>query len=271
MRTVILAGGFGTRLSEKTQDIPKPMVEVGGRPLLWHIMQMYARHGFKEFVLALGYKQWVVKQYFLQANLMNRDVSVDLSTGAVKGHRNEAQDWLVHMFDTGLETMTGGRIGRLREWLGNEAFMLTYGDGLSDIDIRAVVETHKRQGRLATITAVRPPARFGGIVFNGEQVVDFTEKPQIGEGWINGGFMVLEPGVLDYIDGDESVLEKSVLERLAADGELAAYQHDGYWQCCDTLRDLTTLQAIWDRGNPPWLSAPPAVDAPEVRRLAVGA
>ena len=256
MRTVILAGGFGTRLSERTQDTPKPMVEVGGRPLLWHIMHSYARHGFKEFVLALGYKQWIVKQYFMHANLMNRDFSVDLSTGAIKGHRNDSHDWLVHMFDTGLETMTGGRLGRLREWLSEGTFMLTYGDGLSDIDIRALVAFHKRQGRLATISAVRPPARFGGIVFEGEAVAAFTEKPQIGEGWINGGFMVLEPGVLDYVDGDDTVLEKHVLERLAADGELAAYQHHGYWQCCDTLRDLRTLQDVWDNGTPPWMGMP---------------
>jgi glucose-1-phosphate cytidylyltransferase len=267
MRTVILAGGFGTRLSEKTQDIPKPMVEVGGRPLLWHIMQSYGRFGFKEFVLALGYKQWVVKQYFMQANLMNRDFSVDLSTGAIKGHRNEAQDWLIHMFDTGLETMTGGRIGRLADWLSQGTFMLTYGDGLSDVDIPALLACHRRQGRLATITAVRPPARFGGIVFNGEAVAAFTEKPQIGEGWINGGFMVLEPGVLDYIDGDATVLEKHVLERLAADGELAAYQHPGFWQCCDTLRDLRTLQDIWDQGSPPWLGEP----ASHWRQAAAGA
>jgi glucose-1-phosphate cytidylyltransferase len=198
----------------------------------------------------------VVKQYFMHANLMDRDFSVDLSTGAIKGHRNEVQDWLVHMFDTGLETMTGGRIGRLREWLSDGPFMLTYGDGLSDIDVPALLAFHRRQGRLATITAVRPPARFGGIVFEGEAVAAFTEKPQIGEGWINGGFMVLEPGVLDYVNGDASVLEKHVLENLAADGELAAFQHAGFWQCCDTLRDLRTLQDIWDGGDPPWLRTP---------------
>ncbi len=250
-RVVILAGGFGTRLSEETVVRPKPMVEIGGRPILWHIMKHYAHYGRKEFVIALGYKGESIKRYFLDYHMLNATVSVKLATGDVKVHAHEAEDWSVHLVDTGLETMTGGRLRRLRPWL-NETFMLTYGDGVSDVDVSRLVAFHRSHGKLATVTAVRPPARFGGLVFDGHFVSEFTEKPQAGEGWVNGGFMVFEPGVFDYLDGDQTILEAHTLERLASDGQLAAFQHPGYWQCMDTVRDLKVLQGLWESGKAPW-------------------
>src|SRR5579872_2251867 len=245
MKVVILAGGLGTRLAEETQVRPKPMVEIGGHPILWHIMKHYSRHGFREFIIALGYKGTDIKRFFLDYNRLQSNVTVELATGQQHFYESVIDDWTVHLIDTGLDTQTGGRVKRLQPWLEGEAFMLTYGDGVSDVDLNGLLDFHRAGGRLATVTAVRPPARFGGLVFDGERVQEFTEKPQIGEGWINGGFMVLEPGIFDYIDGDESVLERDALERLAADRQLAACRHDRFWQCMDTLRDLRVLEALW--------------------------
>ena len=252
MKTVILAGGVGTRLAEETDIVPKPMVGIGGRPILWHIMQIYAAHGFNEFVVALGYKAEVVKHYFLNYYYLRNDFSLRVASGQLETHGGEQDDWLVHLIDTGIPTQTGGRIKRLSEWLKDGTFMLTYGDGVADIDLRGLVEFHRRHGKLATVTAVRPPSRFGGLTFDGELVVEFSEKPQIGEGWINGGFFVLEPGVLDYIESDATIFERAPLERLASDGQLAAYRHEGFWQGMDTLRDVRLLESSWQSGDVPW-------------------
>lgn len=252
MKVVILCGGPGTRLREETEVRPKPMVEIGGRPILWHIMRGYAAHGFTEFVLALGYKSEVIKRYFLDYYHLQSHLTVSLTSGAVVAHDGGREDWTVHLIDTGLTTQTGGRLKRLASWLGDETFMLTYGDGVSDVNVADLLRFHRRHKRLATVTAVRPPARFGGLAFTGDLVSEFSEKPQIGEGWINGGFFVFEPGVLDYIKGDETYLEREPLERLAADGQLAAYRHDGFWQCMDTLRDVRLLEELWDSGKAPW-------------------
>ncbi len=252
MKTILLAGGLGTRLSEETETRPKPLVEIGGRPILWHIMNIYAHHGFDEFVVALGYKGHLIKDYFLRYFQWRNDLSVDLADGSTLVHAGEREKWKVHLVDTGASTMTGGRLKRLRSWIGDETFMMTYGDGVSNVDVRALVEFHRRQGRLATVTAVRPPARFGGLQFKGDLVADFSEKPQVGEGWINGGFFVLEPQVFSYLDDDASVFEREPLERLVREGQLAAYRHEAYWQCMDTLRDVKLLNEQWDGGRAPW-------------------
>jgi len=252
MKTIILAGGMGTRLSEETAVRPKPMVEVGGKPILWHLLNIYAAHGFEEFVLALGYKGEVIKEYFLNFFALNNDLTIDLATGQMTVHHGKQPKWKVHCVDTGLNSMTGGRIRRLREWIGNETFMATYGDGLSDVNIAELVKFHKSHGKMATVTAVRPPARFGGIVFDGHMVKEFTEKPQTGEGWINGGFFVLEPGVLDYIEGDDTIWERTPLERLAEDGQLAAFHHEGFFQPMDTIREKQLLESLWQSGKAPW-------------------
>jgi len=252
MKVAILCGGLGTRLAEETEVRPKPMVEIGGRPILWHIMQGYAARGFSEFVLALGYKAELIKRYFLEYHHAQRDLTVTLGSGAVTVHAGPREDWTVHLVDTGPATQTGGRVKRLRPWLADGTFMLTYGDGVSDVDPRALLAFHRAQGRLVTLTAVRPPARFGGVAFEGDLVSEFVEKPQIGEGWINGGFFVMEPGVLDYLAGDETYLERDPLERLAKDRQLAGYRHAGFWQCMDTLRDLRLLESLWESGRAPW-------------------
>jgi glucose-1-phosphate cytidylyltransferase len=252
MKVGILAGGLGTRLQEETTVKPKPMVEIGGQPVLWHIMKMYAAQGFDEFVVALGHKGEVIKDYFRNYHLRARNLTVRLASGDCSIHEGEHEDWTVHLLDTGPTTETGGRVRRVAEFVGGETFMLTYGDGVSSIDIRRLVEFHRAHGKLATVTAVRPPARFGGMIFEGSRVVRFEEKPQIGEGWINGGFFVLEPGVRDYIEGDETVFEREPLERLAADGQLMAYHHDGFWQCMDTLRDVRLLESLWQSGEAQW-------------------
>jgi glucose-1-phosphate cytidylyltransferase len=252
MKTVILAGGLGSRLAEETVVRPKPMVEIGGRPILWHIMNIYAAHGFSDFVVACGYKGEVIKEYFSNFYLHDADVCVHLRDGRVELHNNRGPDWRVTLVDTGLHTSTGGRIRRLRPWLNEEPFLMTYGDGVGSVDIGAVVAAHRAHRRTATITAVRPPARFGGLEFHGDQVVNFREKPQIGEGWINGGFMVLEPAVHDYIDGDDTLFEKEPLERLAADGQLMAFRHEGFWQPMDTLREKHLLEELWKSGDAPW-------------------
>tara|TARA_R110002072_G_scaffold137777_2_gene280638 strand:- start:892 stop:1674 length:783 start_codon:yes stop_codon:yes gene_type:complete len=250
---VLLAGGLGTRLSEETGLKPKPMVEIGGRPILWHIMKRYAGYGFREFLVAAGYKGQVIKRHFRDYHALHSEcVSVSLSTGQIE-IEGPAEDWLVRVVDTGHDSMTGGRVGRLRRWLSGGPFFLTYGDGVCDLDLRALLAFHREQGRLATVTAVRPPARFGGLVLEGGEVKQFTEKPQVGEGWINGGFMVLEPAVLDMIPADETRLEQDVLEILAEKGQLSAYRHDGFWQCMDTLRDVRLLNRLYSEGSPPWL------------------
>jgi glucose-1-phosphate cytidylyltransferase len=255
MKVAILAGGFGTRLSEETDSLPKPLVEIGGRPLLWHIMRHYSAQGFDEFVIAAGYKGDLIKQYFLDYATLQGSLRIDLGTGAVESHGSGVENWVVEVVDTGLETGTGGRLRRLRRLLEAETFMATYGDGVSDVDLGALLRFHREQGRIATVTAVRPPARFGGLVFDGDLVAEFTEKPQIGEGWINGGFLVFEPALFDYLDDDATSLEADALERLAQDRQLVAYRHQSFWQCMDTLRDKRLLDSLWETGQAPW--APP--------------
>lgn len=252
MRVVILAGGFGTRLSEETDLQPKPMVQIGGREILWHIMKGYAHYGVDEFVIALGYKGEVIKRYFLDYRFLNSSLSISLATGDTTVIGGESLDWRVHLVDTGLETMTGGRLKRLASWVNDGTFMMTYGDGVGTVDIDRLREFHRSHGRLATVTAVRPPARFGGLEFDGDLVRRFTEKPQIGEGWINGGFFVLEPEVLEYIEGDQTTWEREPLEQLAADGQLVAYRHEAFWQSMDTLRDVRLLESLWQSGQAPW-------------------
>jgi len=253
MKTVILAGGMGSRLSEETQVKPKPMVEIGGIPILLHIMKIYARYGYRDFIIALGYRGESIKNYFINYPILSSDVTVHLKEGRVEFTNSMVEDWIVRLMDTGEMSMTGGRLHRLEQMLRPAGtFMLTYGDGVADIDISALVAFHRRHGKLSTVTAVRPPARFGTMAFNGEQVVNFQEKPQTGEGWINGGFFVFEPTVFDYLHGDETVLEKEPLERLAADGQLMSYKHEGFWQPMDTIRDRDFLNEQWRSGRAPW-------------------
>jgi glucose-1-phosphate cytidylyltransferase len=252
MRAVVLAGGLGTRLAEETEARPKPMVEIGGRPILWHIMSHYAAHWVTEFVVALGYKGEQIKRFFVEYTQLLGSLSVNLGCGEVTQHEQAGVDWTVHLIDTGLYTNTGGRVRRVAPWVKDGTFMLTYGDGVSDVDLQALLRFHRSTGRLATVTAVRPPSRFGGLEFDGDLVSRFTEKPQAGEGWINGGFFVLEPAVLDYIGGDADSFEADVLPRLAAEGQLAAYRHDSFWQCMDTLRDKKHLETLWQAGRAPW-------------------
>lgn len=253
MKVAILAGGLGTRLAEETEVRPKPMVEVGGRPILWHIMKHYAHYGLKEFFVALGYKGEVIKRYFLDYHRLDGSMTVDFSRGRIEDKGNEEKtDWVVHLMDTGQGTGKGGRLKRLEPFLRDGTFMLTYGDGVCNVDLLDLLRFHRSQGRIATVTAVRPPARFGGLTFDGDLVAEFTEKPQIGEGWINGGFMVCEPAIFDYLEGDHNVLEADAMEQLAADRQLAAYRHDRFWQCMDTLRDKHLLENLWQKGQAPW-------------------
>ncbi len=258
MRTVILAGGVGTRLREETVVKPKPMVEIGGRPILWHIMKIYAAHNFEEFCVALGYKGDYIKDYFLNYFYRKNNLTIHLDSGNVEitdgfeGPDPETDGWLVHLINTGANTGSGGRLKRLTSWLGNKTFMMTYGDGVADIDIKNLIAFHRSHGKLATVTVVRPPARFGSLQFDGDRVTAFVEKPQMGEGWINGGFFVLEPGVLDYIEGDGTSFERAPLENLARDEQIMAYRHDGFWQCMDTLRDVQLLERLWGKGDAPW-------------------
>jgi glucose-1-phosphate cytidylyltransferase len=251
MKVVILAGGFGTRLAEETVNIPKPMVQIGQQPILWHIMKLYASYGFEEFVLALGYKAEVVKNFFLQFADLASDLTIDLGTGMVERRRRHEEKWKIHLVDTGLETLTGGRLRRLEPFVGDATFMLTYGDGVSDVPLDHLLAFHRSHGKLATVTAVPALARFGSIMFAGDKVVEFAEKRATDSAWINGGFMVMEPGVLGYLTKDDDVLEVDLLERLTSDGELAAYRHEGFWQCMDTLRDKQALERLW-RSAPPW-------------------
>lgn len=255
MVTVILAGGLGSRLAEESETKPKPMVEIGGRPMLWHIMRIFARQGFTEFAVALGYKGEMIKRYFLDYHHLRNSLSIHLGTNGVSRLTEDADDWIVHLMDTGLETHTGGRLRRLGSLLRPRGtFLMTYGDGVANVDVATLVEFHRAHGKLATVTAVRPPARFGGLQFEGDRVSAFTEKPQVGEGWINGGFFVLEPEVLDYIGADDMPFEHEPLERLATAGELMAFRHEGFWQCMDTLRDKRLLEDLCASGSPPWES-----------------
>ena len=254
MKAVILAGGLGSRLSEETTLRPKPMVEVGGKPILWHIMKIYACHGITEFIIALGYKAEFVKDYFLSFYAINNDLTIDLGSGATTIHKNGDQtNWKVHLVDTGLHTQTGGRLKRLRHWLGeNETFLFTYGDGVTDLDIRSLLEFHQRHGKLATVTTVRSPARFGRIAFDGDDITEFYEKPETGEGWINGGYFVLNSRAIDYIDGEETIWERDPIVRLAQDRQLIGYRHHGFWSCMDTLKEKHLLDDLWDTGKAPW-------------------
>jgi len=253
VKTVILCGGLGTRLSEETQVRPKPMVEIGGMPILWHIMKIYHHFGFNDFVLALGYKGEIIKDYFLNYHTRKSDILIDVATGKREFSGGKTEDWVVRLIDTGAQSMTGGRLARLADELRpHGTFMLTYGDGVAHIDIQALLAFHRQHGKLATITAVRPPARFGTMTFDGDQVAEFREKPQTGEGWINGGFFVFEPGVFDYLDGDKTVLEEAPLENLANDGQLMAFRSTEFWQCMDTIRDRDSLTRAWETQTAPW-------------------
>jgi len=252
MKVIILAGGFGTRLAEYTESIPKPMVKIGGRPIISHIMQHYAAYGHRDFYLALGYKAQVIKEYFLNYVALNADFTVDLKSGVVKPHQPDEVDWQVTLVDTGLETMTGGRVKRMKHFIGNETFLLTYGDGLANVDLDALITFHRKHGKLVSVTAVRPKARFGELELTGAQVTNFQEKPQVHEGWINGGYFVIEPGFFELIDNDQTILERSPLEKAAQMGELVAFQHLGFWQCMDTKRDRDNLETLALSGNPPW-------------------
>ena len=251
MKVILLAGGFGTRLSEYTESIPKPMVTVGGRPILWHIMRIYAHFGHKDFYLALGYKAEVIKEYFLHYRTMNANFTVDLGTGVVHPHQTEKIDWSVTLVDTGLDTMTGGRIKRLQSFIGNETFMLTYGDGVADINLDEVLKFHKSHGKMVTLSAVRPAARFGDLEFDGDRVSSFQEKSQLHEGWINGGFFIIEPEFFDLIDDDSQMFEREPLERAVVAGELMAFKHQGFWHCMDTKRDRDLLESMWEK-DAPW-------------------
>lgn len=253
MKVVILAGGFGTRLSEYTKLIPKPMVEIGGKPILWHIMNHYAKYGYKEFVVALGYKGEVIKNFFLQYYTLNNDFTIDLGANKISYINERPTDWKVSLVDTGANSMTGGRVRRLKDVIGNEKFMLTYGDAVSDINIAALVKSYEQSGKLAMVTAVHPTARFGELSIDDDNVVrSFKEKPQVNQGWINGGFFVLDPKVFDYIEGDSTIFEREPLETLARQSQLATYKHEGFWQCMDTVRDRDFLNNLWDTGNAPW-------------------
>ena len=255
MKTVILCGGVGTRLSEETQIKPKPMVEIGGRPMLWHIMKIYERHGFRDFMLALGYKGEIIKDYFLNYHARQSDIAVHLRSGEVEFSNPAVEDWVVSLVDTGANTQTGGRLRRLRDHLYSQGtFMMTYGDGVADVNLEALLAFHRSHGRLATVTAVRPPARFGDLQIVDNVVHSFQEKPQAGEGWINGGFFVFEPKVFDYIADDATIFERAPLEILGSDKQLMAYHHSGYWQSMDTLRDKNALEVLWSAGKAPWMA-----------------
>ena len=252
MKVMILAGGFGTRLSEYTEVLPKPMVTVGGRPILWHIMRNYAHFGHKDFYLALGYKAELIKEYFLHYRSLNSDFTVDLSSGDVEPHQTDDADWRVTLVHTGLDSMTGGRIKRLQSFIGNEPFMLTYGDGVADIDLSALLAFHKSHGKMVTVTAVHPGARFGELVIDDGQVSSFKEKPQMGQGWVNGGFFVIQPEFFDLIVDDNTILEADPMEMVARLGELMAYRHEGFWQCMDTKRDRDLLENLWQTDSAAW-------------------
>ena len=253
MKVVILAGGMGTRLSEYTNVIPKPMVPVGDKPLIWHIMSRFAKYGHTEFVIALGYRGEIIKQYFLNYRTLNSNFTIDMSAGEVTIHDKEVPDWTVTLIDTGQTTQTGGRLRRLKAYLGDEPFMLTYGDGVANVDIDALLHFHRKQSRMVTVTAVHPGARFGELQIDQELVTSFAEKPQIQQGWINGGFFIMEPEFIGYIQNDSTILEREPLESVAQKGQLAAYCHEGFWHCVDTKRDLEVLEKMWNEEEAIWL------------------
>lgn len=252
MKVIILAGGFGTRLSEYTDVIPKPMVPIGGKPILWHIMNHYAKYNYKDFYLALGYKSEVVKDYFLNYRSLNSDFTIDLASGSIKPHQLDSVDWRVTLVNTGDLSMTGGRVKRMQSFIGNETCMLTYGDGVSNIDLDKLLSFHKSHGKIITVSAVRPSARFGELEMNGSLVKSFQEKPQLHQGWINGGFFIFEPAFFDFIAGDSTLLEREPLEQATKLGQLMAYHHEGFWHCMDTKRDHELLESLWAKGAP-WL------------------
>jgi glucose-1-phosphate cytidylyltransferase len=252
MKVGILAGGLGSRLAEETEIRPKPMVEIGGMPILWHIMMIYSAYGHNEFAVALGYKGEYIKRWFQDYTSLGGSMSINTAYGAVKRDTRGLPEWNVDLVETGMHTLTGGRIKRLADWMGKGTFMMTWGDGVADVNLDKLLEFHRSHGKLATMTAVRPPARYGVIEFDGDQVANFLEKPQTSEGWINGAFFVLEPGVFDYIEGDNVMFEHEPMRRLAADGQLMAYKHDSFWQCMDTVREKQILQNYWDSGKAPW-------------------
>jgi len=254
MKIVILAGGYGTRLSEETDIRPKPMVEVGGKPILWHIMKMYSHYGFNEFVVLLGYKGYYIKEYFANYFLHQSDVTFDMSNGDMKVHNNSSEPWKVTLLDTGIDSMTGGRIKRAKEFIGDDTFMLTYGDGVSDVNIKDLYDFHKKEKTQVTMTAIQPAGRFGALDINSNLIKEFVEKPAGDGNWINGGFMVCEPEVLELITSDDTVFEKYPLQTLAKEGKLSAYKHTGFWQCMDTLRDKIYLNELWNSGKAPWKS-----------------
>ena len=252
MKVVILAGGFGTRLGEYTESIPKPMITIGSKPIMWHIMNTYAKFGHKDFYIALGYKSEVIKEYFLNYRALNSDFTVDLFNGDIVAHQQDVVDWRVTLVETGLNSMTGGRVKRMQNFIGDETFLLTYGDGVSNIDLDALVEFHKNHGKMVTVSAVHPGARFGELDINNNVVTSFKEKSQTTQGWINGGYFVIEPEFFNMIDGDDTILEQNPLEKAAQMGELMSYQHDGFWQCMDTKRDRDSLEYLWDTDSAPW-------------------
>jgi glucose-1-phosphate cytidylyltransferase len=253
MKIVILAGGLGTRLSEETDIKPKPMVEIGGKPILWHIMKIYSQYGFNDFIICLGYKGYVIKEYFANYFLHQSDVTIDLQKNALEIHQSKAEPWKITLVDTGLNTMTGGRIKRVQNYVGDDTFLLTYGDGVGNVDLRALLDLHRSKKKLATVTSVQPSGRFGALHLGpGGNVLSFQEKPRGDGAWINGGFFVLEPGVFTYIASDETVWEKEPLENLAKNGQLVAHTHAGFWQPMDTLRDKKHLEDLWNAGKAPW-------------------
>ncbi|MGO2511174.1 glucose-1-phosphate cytidylyltransferase [Marinomonas polaris] len=252
MKVLILAGGYGTRLSEETDIRPKPMVEIGGKPIIWHIMKMYSHYGFNDFVILLGYKGYSIKEYFANYYLHQSDVTFDMSNGGMEIHNNSSEPWKVTLLDTGLDSMTGGRIKRAVDFIGDETFLLTYGDGVSDVNIKNLVDFHKMNKAKLTLTAIQPAGRFGALDIDGNKVEKFIEKPEGDGSWINGGFMVCEPEVLDFIESDQTVLEQEPLRKLAEIGDLAAFKHDGFWSCMDTLRDKVALNNLWDNNKAPW-------------------
>ena len=252
MKVLILAGGLGTRLSEYTESIPKPMVMVGGKPILWHIMKTYAKFDLKNFYIALGYKSKVIKEYFLNYRTLNSDFTVDLFNGSIETHQQDTVDWKVNLVDTGLNSMTGGRVKRMQNLIGDETFLLTYGDAVADINISELIKFHKNHGKMVTVTAVRPEARFGELGIENNAVTSFKEKPQTTKGWINGGYFVVEPEFFKFIENDGTILEKTPLEKVAQMGELMSYQHEGFWQCMDTNRDKELLEGLWEANNAPW-------------------
>jgi glucose-1-phosphate cytidylyltransferase len=254
MKAVILAGGFGTRISEETQLKPKPLIEIGGMPLLWHIMKTYSSHGINDFIICCGYRGYLIKEYFANYSLHMSDVTIDIQKNEIKVHKKSAEPWKITLIDTGLNTMTGGRLKRIKEYLSDESFCFTYGDGLSDVNITELIKFHKKNKTLATVTAVQPPGRFGILNMKDTKIVDFKEKPAGDHNWINGGYFVLEPSVIDYIDDDTTVWEQEPLEKLAKEGQISAYQHTNFWQPLDTLREKNILEELWGSGNAPWKS-----------------